>query len=68
MVNKVRTVDQVIRSRARIGCGVHPMGVSQCGKTIVLKVRVKSRLFLVGPASLAISVSRRAERSGAELS
>ena len=44
------------------------MGVSQCGKTIVLKVRVKSRLFLVGPASLAISVSRRAETSGAELS
>lgn len=40
------------------------MGVSQSRKTIVLKVRVKSRLFLVGPALLAISVSRRAEGRG----
>lgn len=34
---------------------------------MVLKVRVKSRLFLVGPALLAISVSRRAEGEGAGL-
>lgn len=54
-------VDQVIRSQARIGCSLRPMTVSE-GKTIVLRVSVKSRLFLVGPALLAISVSGRAER------
>lgn len=59
--NKVETV---ARSQTRIGCSVHPMRVNQSRKTIVLKVRVKSRLFLVGPASLAISVSGRAEGRG----
>lgn len=39
------------------------MTVSE-GKTIVLRVSVKSRLFLVGPALLAISVSGRAEGRG----
>lgn len=65
--NKVKTVVQVIWSQARIGWSVHPMRVSQNRKTIVLKVRVKSRLFLVGPALLAISVSRRAEGRGQDL-
>lgn len=59
-------VGLVMRSQARIGCSVRPMGVRQCRKTIVLRVRVKSRLFLVGPALLAISVSGRAEQSGGE--
>lgn len=62
--SKVKLVVQVLWSRARIGCSAHPMGASQNRKTIVLKVRVKSGLFLVGPALLAISVSRRAERRG----
>ena len=41
-------------------CSEQPMGVSsrRSRKTIVLKVHVKSRLFLVGPASPAISVSK----------
>lgn len=40
------------------------MGASVCAETIVRRVAAESRLFLVGPALLAISVSGRAERRG----
>lgn len=46
-------------NQMQIVCSVQPMGISHCRQTIVLKVCVKSRLFLVGPALLPISVSRR---------
>lgn len=55
---------ETIRGSALIGRGVRPMGASVCAETIVRRVAAESRLFLVGPALLAISVSRRAGRRG----
>lgn len=55
---------ETIRGSALIGRGVRPMGASVCAETIVRRVAAESRLFLVGPAWLAISVSGRAGRRG----
>lgn len=55
---------ETIRGSALIGRGVRPMGASVCAETIVRRVAAESRLFLVGPALLAISVSGRAGRRG----
>lgn len=55
---------EIIRGSALIGCGVRPMGTSVCAETIVRRVVAESRLFLVGPALPAISVSGRAEGRG----
>lgn len=43
---------------------VRPMGPSLRTETIVRRVAAESRLFLVGPALLAISVSGRAAGRG----